>query len=153
MKVFGYNVSLGKNKTQIASNTPSKRSSRTVIKKQIKRNVSYQILDIKTAEDLANNIDAPDRGKLLKIFDYIKKDGHLKSQMRNALMEVLSEPWLIYDANGTADETTTKLAQKRWMNKVIAFIFESELNGFTVVECDDFKPQEWNIGYLELFPR
>ena len=152
MKIFGYDIALGKNKTTIATNAPSKRSSRTVIKKQPRRNVSYQIADIKTAEDLANNIDAPDRGKLLKIYDYIKKDGHLLSQIRNAKFEVLSEPWQIYD-NGKVDETTTKLLQKRWMNKVIEFILEAEFNGYTVVEVDDIDPKKGSIGYLTSFPR
>ncbi len=152
MKILGYTIALGKNKTAIATNTPSKRSSRTVIKKQITRSVSFQIADIISAENLANNVDAPDRNKLLRIYEYIKKDGHLKSQWRNAKFEVLSEPWQIY-VDDKADETTTKLLQKRWMNKVIEFILEAEFYGYTVIELDDIDAKNGNIGYIELFPR
>lgn len=152
MKILGYTIALGKNKTAVATNPPSKRSSRTVLKKQPRRNVSFQITDIKSAEDLANNIDAPDRGKLLKIFDYIKKDGHLLSQMRNAKFEVLSEPWQIY-SDDKVDETTTRLLQKRWMNKAIEFVLDAEFYGYTVVEVDDINPKEGSIGYLICFPR
>lgn len=156
MKIFGYNIQLsknnGKNQTQTITSGNTTRRARNVIRKQIKREVSFQIADIKTALQLVHNIDTPDRQKLLQIYDYIIKDGHLISQIRNAKFEVISEPYMLY-SNNTPNEAATAIIQKRWFNKFIEYIFEAELYGYSVVEVDNIDVKEGSIGYLISFPR
>lgn len=130
MKFLGYNISLSKkekNNAVLLSNKQDgkNRPVRTVIKKQFRREVSYQIADIKTGIQQAKNIDAPDRQKLLNIFEYVIKDGHLISQIRNAKFEVLSEPWMLYNGS-TLDTKATEQMQKRWFNRIIEYVFEAE---------------------------
>lgn len=130
----------------------SKRSVKTIIKRIPKRVVSYQIDDIKTAITLAQNVDTPDRAKLLQIYDYIMKDMHLKSQIRVAKMEVLSEPWQIYQGK-VVDETTSELMAKRWVSSIIEAILEAEMWGFSVVELDFIDPPNWAIGQVDTVQR
>ena len=150
MKLFG--ITLGK-KDEVKLKaptpqkaTPGKRTARSIIRKIPKREVSYEIKDITLALQMAQNPDNPDRNRLLKIYSYILKDGHLKSQIRNARFEVLSEPWMVYTDDGKPDLIATKSIQKLWTNTLIAHIFDAELYGFTVVEGDNITPEEGSIG-------
>ena len=143
---FGSNKEIKLKAAPTQNGTPGKRTARSVIRKQPKREVSYQIVDITGAINMATNPDSPDRSKLLKIYDYILKDGHLKSQIRNARFEVLSEPWMVYNEDGTPDIEATKSIAKLWTNKLISHIFDSELYGFTVVEGDTISPEKGSIG-------
>lgn len=147
IKLFGLTLRKGSVEMKSAPSTTDgkKRSARSVIKKQPKREVSFQIEDIKSALTLAKNVESPDRKKLLQIYDYIKKDGHTKSQLRVAVNEVLSEPWQIYQGK-KVDETTSDLLLKLWVNIIIEYILEAEWYGFTVVELDSIDAANNEIG-------
>lgn len=138
--------------TSKAKDKQPERSKRTVIKRKITREVSFQIADIKTALNLAKNVDSPDRSKLLQIYDYIIKDGHMISQLRNAKFEVLSEPWQFYK-DDNVDEATSKAFLKYWFNTALEYIFESELYGFTLLQFDFFDTAKSEIGEVYNFPR
>ena len=138
------------------SSTPSsngkKRSAKDVIRRIPKREVSFQIADIKVALQMAKNVDTPDRSKLLQICEYIMKDSHLKSQLRLAKIKVLSEPWQLYK-DDTPNEAATKDFSKRWFNTVLEYILESEFYGFTLIEMDKIDPANFAIGEVLNFPR
>lgn len=106
-----------------------------VIRQQPKRNVSFQINDLKVAELLALQADIPDRSRLHEIYRYILKDGRLKSLIRDAKIDVLSEPWQIY-MNDVPDAEATKAMSKRWMTHLIEYIVEAEFHGYSVVEMN-----------------
>lgn len=134
-----------------ATTAPNSRGSQ-VIRKQPKREVSYEIVDIKGALNMAKNPDTPDRNKLHKIYDYIQKDGHLKSQIKVALLKVLAEPWMLYQ-NGTPDVAATALIKKRWFNTLIQYILEAELHGYSVVEATGISPIEGSKAEVALIDR
>ena len=164
MKIFG--ITLGKqtgggkqpqNAPQAQAGTgdvlAARRQRATVaIRKQPRREISWQIEDIKLALTMARNPDQPDRKRLLQIYDFILKDGHLESQVRTAKNDVLSEPWLLY-RDKTPDETATALIQKRWFNNIIEYIIEAELWGYSVVEGDNISPEPGSKGGVILIDR
>lgn len=136
MKILGLTINLAKKTQKTASNAePQKKRATTVIRNQPKRNVSFQINDIKVAELLALQPIIPDRFRLHEIYRYILKDARLKSLIRDAKIDVCSEPWMIY-MNDTPDEEATKNLNKRWMTHLIEYIVESEFHGYSVVEMD-----------------
>jgi hypothetical protein len=137
-KIFGYSIGLSKTKagsgqkTTIANSAEKKRAT-NAIKKQNKREVSYQIADIRSALVMVKNADDPDRSKLHAIYEYTGRDGHLKSQIRLAKFKLKSEPWLLYNGE-TPDIELTKQFHKKWMSRVIEYILESEFHGYSVIE-------------------
>lgn len=134
MKILGYTIALSKKSRNSASNqTTDKKRASGAIRKQPKRIVSYQITDIKSAEQTALNADKPDRRKLHDIYRYILKDARLKSLIRDAKIDVLSEPWQIYK-DDVVDEEATKRISKRWMTHLIEYIVETEFHGYSVCE-------------------
>ena len=145
-------VNLAAKPVATATGKAGKRSVKAIIKKLPKREVSYQIEDIKSALTMAANVDTPDRYKLFQIFNYIMKDGHLKSQIRVAKYKVLSEPWQIYQGK-VVDVATSDLLLKRWVNTIIEYILEAELYGFTCIEMDMIDPANWAIGEVAIVPR
>lgn len=137
-KIFGYSIGLSKTKAGIGpktttANSADKKRATGAIKKQNKREVSYQIADIKSALIKVKNADDPDRSKLHAIYEYTGRDGHLKSQIRLAKFKLKSEPWLLYNGENP-DIELTKQFHKKWMSRVIEYILESELHGYSVIE-------------------
>lgn len=138
-------MATSKNTSPARAKAQATRSASAVIKKVAKREAQFQIADIKQALVIAKNPDAPDRRRLLEIFEYILKDGHLKSQIKIAKLKVLSEPWLLYSDSETPDLNATKLLANRWLNKIIEKILEAELFGFSLVELDGIDPALWQV--------
>jgi hypothetical protein len=135
MKFLGITISLSKGKSTAKATSIDAGGKRVTgtIKKQAKRTVSFQVADIKAAEQMALNADEPNRGKLHDIYRYILKDGHLKSQVRTAKYEVLSEPFMLY-RDGIADEEASKIIAKRYISHIIEAIIDSEFHGYSVCE-------------------
>ncbi len=152
IKLFGITIRKGSVALKAGPTTTARARAGSVIKRQAKREVSYQIADIKAALTLAKNVDAPDRSKMLQIYDYIVKDAHLKSQMKTAKFKVLAEPFILYNAD-TPDDATSLLFRKKWMSKIIAYILEAEMYGFTVLELDGLDPATFNIASVEKIER
>ncbi|WP_346237755.1 phage portal protein family protein [Niabella insulamsoli] len=151
--LFGY--SIGKNKTgQILSpkGERSKKRASEVIKKQYRREVSFQIADIRLARQLAQNPDQPSRRKLIEIFKYILEDLRLKGQIRDAVMKVTGEPWMIYDKNENPVDDLSDKMRKRWLAQTIKHIALCEFWGFQVLEYDFIDPKECNMGVVKLIP-
>ncbi|MGN6604550.1 MAG: phage portal protein family protein [Ginsengibacter sp.] len=145
-------ITLRKGEVNLKSVPAGKKRARYILRPIPKREVSWQIEDIRTALQMAKNPDYPDRYKLFQIFEYVLKDSHLKSQIRVAKAELLSEPWQIY-VNDKVDAKTSKALIKRWFNTIIEFILETEWNGFSLVECDKVDPANFAVGEVTLIPR
>ena len=149
---------MGKNAVKTQNNAPVNNKQRkrasTVIRKQYKREVSFQINDIKTALVMATNPLNPDRLKLHQIYRYVLRDARLKSQIRDAVMKVLSEPWMLYNKNTlTPNEELSKKYRKKWMNDVIKYIIHSEMHGYSVLEFDKINPETGDIDEITCFDR
>jgi phage gp29-like protein len=153
-KIFGFSIQLSRKNDKRTSNeaAPKRRASSTV-KKQPKREVSFQIGDIKSAIQQAENAEEPNRKKLHEIYRYVLRDGHLKSQLRTAHIKVITEPWLFYSADGQPDETTTAVFRQRWFSEIIAYVLDSEFHGYSVVELLPGIPASGEMQRLELIDR
>lgn len=158
LNIFGWRVQLAKGNTTssvppTATATATKKRVTGTIRKQSKREVSYQIADIKTAIQMAQDAEKPNRSRLHDIYRYILRDGHTKSQIRTAKYKVLSEPWLLYDEGDTPDEETSELFRKRWMSAIIEYIVETELHGYSAVELDGLDAATASIKEVKLIDR
>jgi len=151
-KIFGY--SIGKNKTGAYSASSAKNRGKVsaAIKKQYRREISFQIADIKKAELLATSPDAPNRRRLFDIYKYIDKDIRLTAQIRDAVMKITGEPWMIYDENDIPQEEMSKAMRKNWMTQTIKAIALVEFWGFSVPEYSDIDPTSFRIGEVKLIP-
>lgn len=153
MKLFGFNiVRLNKKQSSTTNAAGDKKRATKAIRKTARREVSYQLSELKSAISLAKNPETPDRNKLIQIFYYIMRDGHLKSQIKQAKLKVLSEPWLLYK-DGTADVEMTKNMHQKWFNKIIEYILESEFWAYSVIEADEIDPKTFKIGKVKLIER
>jgi len=148
MKIFGLQISLAKKPAKqkavaLPSSSGGQGGKRVTgaIRKQPKREVSFQIADIKRAIQQAQNPDMPDRKLLHEIYEYILRDGRLKSQLRTARIKVKSEPWLLY-RNNTPDLTISELYRKIWMGKIIEAIVDCEFYGYSLIEFEPIDPSQ-----------
>lgn len=146
MKILGFEISLAKKAPSkqkpvtVASHGSAKGRATGAIRKQAKREVSFQIVDIKRAIQSAQNPDMPDRKLLHEIYEYIIRDARLKSQLRTARIKVKSEPWLLY-RNGQPDDAASELFRKIWMGKVIQAIVDCEFFGYSLIEFEIIDPK------------
>lgn len=127
------------------SSKSGRRSARNVIRKVAPRQVSYQIADINKAINNARNPERPDRSLLFAIYRYVMRDARTKSQARGAKIKVMAEPYMFYNG-ANPDEALTEQFRKRWLNAIIGYIVEAEIEGFRVIELDAIDPEKGNIG-------
>jgi phage gp29-like protein len=155
MKILG--IQFGKKPAVQLKATPAtavknQRASKA-IKKQYKRSAAFQIADIKSALLMAQQVDTPNRKRIFEIYEYILKDGHIKSQIKMAKIKVSSEPWLLYSSSETPDLNLTKALSKRWFNSIIEYILEAEFYGFTLLELNEIDPANFMVHCLTSIDR
>lgn len=114
----------------------SKKRAVYAVKEQPRRQVNYEIKDIYAALYMATRPQdhEPDRSRLLSIYDYILNDGHLSSQIEQARMKVLSEPFSLFK-DKKADEKTTRILQAAWFENILNGILDAEFFGFTLLDA------------------
>ena len=138
MMIFGFKVptlTLAKKTQPKPPNAAaSKKRAIYVVKEQPKRQVSYEIKDIYSALYMANKPQDPDRTRILSIYEYILNDGHLSSQIEQARMKVLSEPFSLFK-DKKPDEETTKILQSAWFENILIGILDAEFYGFTLLDA------------------
>ena len=138
MNIFGFKVpsiNLKKKVPQTALKpSEEKRRASYSLKERPRASVSYEIKDIYQAITQAINPILSDRSRLLLIYDYILNDGHLTSQMEQAKMTVLSEPFGLYQ-NGKIQTDTTKILQSAWFENIIIGALEAEFFGYSLLDA------------------
>ncbi len=153
MKIFG--ITLGRPNSKQKPLDPKNRSRKRatdIIIKQYKRDVSFQIHDIKVAEQLADNPDNPDRSKLFDLYDYVMKDIRLRAQVRDCVMKVQGEPYMFYNETDNPIEELSKKFRTRWFNAMITNAMLSELHGFKVIECNGIDAANFHIAEIKVLP-
>lgn len=135
MKIFGYQF--GKIKNESPNGTPKKKKR---IYSQIKRQRSYrtelEMDKLGQAIDSARDPERPDRQDLLSIYDQIKKDRHLKSQVETAINEIQQSEYTI-DLAGSEDEELRGLFDREWMDDFIQYASEAEFWGHSLIEMPE----------------
>jgi len=153
IKLFGYTIGKDKTTAYLPQNNQKRRKASQAIKKQYRRELSFQIKDIKLAERLASNPDMPNRRRLFEIYYYVLKDLRLKAQIRDAWMKVVGEPWMMYDETETPQDELSKAMRKHWMTQTIRLIAMCEFWGYSVPEYDGINAGTFDIQEVKLIPR
>lgn len=145
-------IALAKKVSTISHSKERARASHIIVK-QYKRQVSWQIADIRTAVLMASNPDTPDRRRLHEIYEYIMKDMRLISARRDAVMKITGEPWMLYNANQEPDEDLSKRYRKAWFNSYVKGAAETEFYGYTVQESDGIDAAKGQIATVKTLDR
>ena len=134
-----------------------KRMSSIVISKRIYFSIEGQD-DLRNAIEMAKNVQFPDRTLLNAIYEETMRDTHVRSQIRTAISEVISEPWAIVK-HGTNDinQDLTALMQKQWFDDTMRAFLEAEFWGFSLIELgvleNDNDTGKLVLKKVVIFPR
>ena len=112
--------------------------------------VAMEMSELKSAIDSAKSVFAPNRNKLMLLYDQVAEDSEVKTQMRTARVMVTGAPFMLR-RDATDDTEATKLLQKPWFNKFLQIVLSSEFYGYTLAEFGDFKEGEFQD--VKVFPR
>ena len=163
LQFAGYSLALNK-KGRVKNaldNAPKDMSKKKRLKKMIvqRREFYFEVglEELKHAIMEAENIDFPRRHLLHSIYKEILRDNHLRSQIRTAINEVLSEPWVMLNPSGKIDEKATKLMAKQWFVQVMYNFLFAEFDGTRLMELDEMHWDEalknWVFKTISLLPR
>lgn len=91
--------------------------------------------ELKLAIVMAEEPEAPRREMLYAIYKEVLKDLHLRSQIRTAINEVISEPWILVDkVTKKPNEEATMLLEKQWFDNITKYFLEAEFWGHSLME-------------------
>jgi len=86
-------------------------------------------LALESAKDTFN----PNRYDLMRMYDNAITDSEVRSQSRTAINKMVAEPFII-SRNGVDDPALTEYLHRPWFEKLLKFVFWSEMYGYTLVE-------------------
>lgn len=129
------------NRTQIAN--------RIILRQQIRQR--EDIGDWVGALLTAENVEHPDRSRLIKIFKQVDLDGHITGIISSIKNKIKSKPFMIVNSQGEIDEEKTALFEKEWFFKFIDFIVEAPFWGYTLVQLGDIKDD--GFPDIQMIPR
>lgn len=91
--------------------------------------------ELRNAILMAEEPLAPRREYLLAIYKEVLRDFHLRSQVKTAINEVISEPWVLVDkVTKKPNEEATMVLEKQWFDNVTRFVIEAEFWGHSLIE-------------------
>ncbi len=125
-------------KTITLKNNQTGKPANGYLSRIIRKNVSMTRSDVatwKTAQQQANNADAPKRVRLMKLYDDIMLDALLTSQVENRRLQTVSAPFTLKDSKGNENEEATLLLQTSGAySTIVNAILGSLFYGCSVVE-------------------
>lgn len=87
------------------------------------------------ALDAAENITQPRRTNLIKIYDEIWLDGHIRGTIENVLKEgVKSKPFQIVDKSGKENTEATEFFNSQWFYNIVDHIIDARFWGHSLVD-------------------
>jgi SPP1 gp7 family putative phage head morphogenesis protein len=147
MKLFGYNLTKA---AQPATPTKkNKRLSSETIQTPIDR-IGMQMDNLNVAIEAARSVCAPNRDRLMLLYDQVAEDSEVKTQMRTAKILITGAPFELR-RDKTADEAAAELLQKPWFGKFLEIVLSAEFYGYTLAEFQEFKNGEFQ--WVEVFDR
>lgn len=117
-----------------------------VIQQKVTSEASLTLDMWRAAKSAALNIYQPSKYLLCELFDDILHDLHLWSVYDKRIMAVTNTNWT-FTVDGKEHEQITDLTKKYFFEKLIKYIIQSKLHGYSVIEVD-FRTQK-----CELVPR
>lgn len=134
------------------ANQPETQKKKKRIYSQIKRQRAYrtelEMDKLGQAIDSARDPERPNRDDLLSIYNQIKKDRHLKSQVETAINEIQQSEYTIR-VDGNDDDELKDLFDREWMDDFIQYAAEAEFWGHSLIELPEVnEAQEFDACYL-----
>lgn len=121
-------------------------SNRIVPENIPKANVAMDRL--KMAVDLTKSIESPDRIMLYSIYEQIKKDTHLLSQLRTANNTVIQRQFIVIDKSKNENSEALEYFEKSWFSDYLSYAIDSEFWGHSLIELADFEDGEFKTANL-----
>lgn len=135
---IGQNAKIGK-QVYMIGNLSQKDSA--IIAQLIGEFVNRSKQDIQSwrqAIDAADNPETPKWNLLQDLYEYLRPDGHLSSQIAIRKGAILSNRFFIRDSKtGKENKDKTKLLQKKWFFNMIADLLDSIMFAYTVIQIPD----------------
>lgn len=125
----------------------SKASNMVVLSEYYKRNdgrrIDYKrqatVMTRKEIKDWSNGMisatdpDNPRRGDLMRFYQNMKLDGHLRSCVENRILPVQCAPYKLVDKNGNEDTEAKKLLEKPWRLDLTKLICSETFEGTKLI--------------------
>ena len=92
-----------------------------------------QIKDWTNGMIAATDPDNPRRGDLMRFYENMKLDGHLKSCVENRILPVQCAPFKLVDKNNNEDTEAKKLLEKPWFLEMVKIVCSQTFEGTKLV--------------------
>lgn len=92
-----------------------------------------QIKDWTNGMIAATDPDNPKRGDLMRFYENMKLDGHLKSCVENRILPVQCAPYKLVDKSGNEDTEAKKLLEKPWMLDLTKLVCSETFEGTKLI--------------------
>lgn len=144
------NARIGRQNIRMAASTITKKD-KAIVAKIIGefRNMSRQnIDDWRQALEMANDVENPRWGPLQDLYEYLRPDAHLGSQIDIRKGSVTATRFIIKDKSGKESKDKTLLLRKKWFKNLMKDLMDNISYGYTVIQVTDAA-----LGKYDLIPR
>ena len=118
------------------------------IKKARQYRVDLEMDELGKAVDSAKDIERPDYENLYSIYEQVKKDRHLKSQVEVAINDIQQSPFVI-NIDGNENDELKELFDAEWFDDFIEYAAEAEFWGHSLIEFPGVNDEKvWKENYL-----
>lgn len=100
---------------------------------------SVDIADWENAYNMARNPLAPDRSRLLDLYDSILLDSHLASVIESRVLRVVGGKFKLVDKEGKAKPELLPMFEKQWFLDFLKYTAESIFRGHTLIELGQLR--------------
>ena len=109
--------------------------------------------ELARAEEMARNINNPDRRQLATHYVEVRKDPHFTSVWESRLSRILSQELRVVRADGSLnDEATSMLRDAMWLEYLVRGIMETELEGYVVLDLSYLPDKVAKVPFENLNP-
>jgi len=140
-----------KNKKETPPATKKKR-----IFSQIKKTRTYrtelEMDKLGQAIESARDPERPSREDLYSIYDQIRRDRHLKSQVDIAINDIQQSKFVVI-VDGREDEELREIFDAEWFDDYVEYTAEAEFWGHSLIEFPEPDPQSQTFSACYLIPR
>lgn len=107
-----------------------------IIKITQPRRFGVGIQEWKNAITSAENVDYPQRARLLDIYADMMLDAHLASVIEKRRSNITSAPIIFLKADGTTDERLCEMIEAPWFDKFLKDVLDAKFYGFSLFQFD-----------------
>lgn len=151
MKLFGYNINIGRVQDASTNLPENKRLSKKITAPQTLYRVRQDVERWRSAVRLAEQIYSPNRTELLRLFKDVVLDAHLTACIETRKSQILQSEFKVVDKSGKEDEEKTFLLQNKWFFDFVNHTLDSKYYGFSLIQFLSLRDNVFDG--VELIPR